>query len=321
MLTKNEDLIYNNVRALCGSLMSNQSQLTPYPYLQPIFVNLGAGLDTIFTDLLRLQREELLYGSTPWAAMYKMDTGRAIELPDNIIHNINPCDSWYSSVDYPIGDVLKYAVERDPTLEHQTEIVFEDDEKVVKINLKNCSAVITWHDNDMTLTFPTLGHSVAHAMCPLFKEPYKVDISIDYIKENIAGPLYKMLTGVNPCKRNGTKYILMDHFFTDPDGVRMTIPEDHVVAKLIHLFCESGYHTPSFVDVPFKQYTVRLRAMTDWDCYTEWNNTILVIERIVHTDSDDSKPYRDWDLNPLFVNDLLAAIQELLEEALEKGFD
>lgn len=64
MLTKNEDLIYNNVRALCGSLMSNQSQLTPYPYLQPIFVNLGAGLDNIFTDLLRLQREELLYGST-----------------------------------------------------------------------------------------------------------------------------------------------------------------------------------------------------------------------------------------------------------------
>jgi hypothetical protein len=321
MLPSNENIVYHMAEQLAANLMNNNVGHA-YPQLVPVLQTMGFDLRNVFSQLLGAQRQELFFGEAPWAKLYELQTGRTICVPDRTILK-NLCPERGSMVgDRPWEEILKYFLAGWENPEGDEEWHFflggpTDYDNQVVINFKNMCATYYWANNDMCLTLPVFSHSRGQLTCPLFHEPYDVDVEYPYIQRTLLDQLMAgMLTIWDKANLDPVDSDLLVHqCYYGIDGKE--VKDEDNVKQLAVLFNGNMYskYGKAYGYVDWNGYRLQFSTKRDWN-----SDPSIVLKVAVMHPIDDKNPHDrsvyNWHKNPLLVADLRADMDTILDQLI-----
>jgi len=328
MTPTHEDALYHAIMQAVTDL-PNDSSLQAYPQLRTLFVSLSIGIQNAANIALAQQRTEYLYGLTPWAKLYKLQTGRDLELPQGIIKNLCP-DMYVTPSPRKIRDIVTYtlrfhALTDDPVLGENVPhyLVFKNDPTHVAVDLDALSAVVTWVNNDMTMTFKDISSPKALISCPLFTEPFEVEVTAEYLDNTVVGPVYRELVGgdlIEESLRNdyagSPAKLVMGHYY----GNGHVPADDHPVKQLTHLLVNNMYTTRGKCTATsvMNGYAVTFGVDYNYAQQPGYPNHIISIVTVKPMSIENTlhQHLHDWSKNPLLVRDLLNNLDRMLVDML-----
>lgn len=317
MQPNNESTVYHMAETLAANLR-NHNIINAYPMLQPVLHILGIDLLNVFSQMLGSQRQELFYGESPWAKLYEIQTGKKIEVPDKTILKNLTHDRSITSGSRPMSAILDYF------LKYRT---YEDDEFVfhnhenndqVTVDLKTRKAKFWWANNDMTLELTKFDESRGHLNCPLFNEPYDVDMDYAALNRLLLDQMYEfMLDKGQYFVEVEAKYLLMQHYFGSvAEPIR--VADDSNVRQLMVLL-DGGMYSKwnrSYATINWKEWVLQFSVERDWNYAPPM--VFKVVIQTHPTDKDRGQPQSvyNWHKNPLLVKDLLSDMDGLLDQLI-----
>ncbi|QTH80364.1 hypothetical protein PA10_00164 [Pseudomonas phage pPa_SNUABM_DT01] len=328
MLEKHENEVYHQMMILAQGSGQHHA-LSAYPHLQALFFEQASNMQNLTNMFFQRHREELFYGLTPWAMLYKLQTGRDIKLPTPAIVKYLADSNRVEVSPIPIKEIARYAksyrLDKLPASMRESERwghSFKKDTVTVDISLADQSATISWDNNDMYLNMPDFGASRAEVHCPLFHAPYTIHLEHSFLNSVLYDPLVDMLIGDEAITLDfESKYLLMDHYF----GTRQEpkeLPTEHPFVQLRHLLNTSSYGKAGKSTIRLKvnnDYSIAISATRDWNFHESLVVKIDSAYRHYEKDGEmkeDSIWNSTWEKNPLFVRDIIANLPRMIDEAL-----
>lgn len=316
MLPNNESLVYHMAQTLASNLMNNQLGYA-YPQLVPVLQVLGMDIQNVFSNLLGHQRAELFFGESPWAKLYELQTGKKIAVPDKAIIKHLTNDRMVSCGKIPMGAILDYFLKyRDYEDDEMVFFIDGDHENQVCLDLKTKKAKYYWRDNDMRLELTDFAQSRGYLSCPLFHEPYDVDVDYAYIERTLLDPLYARIIGDKwPIEQSGEN-ILHQHYFGSMADPKKVADESNV-RQLMVLLDGGMYsrHAQSYVYWDWKEYRLQFSVRRDWN-YAPPQAFQMSISTYPENNNGQPRTVYDWWKNPLLVSDLLNDMDSILDDII-----
>ncbi|MNY34754.1 hypothetical protein D3C86_1691200 [compost metagenome] len=173
----------------------------------------------------------------------------------------------------------------------------------------------------MYLTLNDMGSVRASVECPLFDEPYLVDLEATFIHKYIVSPLYNLLTYEVDARyiEADPKYLLLHHFFGTIEEP-IAVQDSHPFKQLAVLFGGSMYSNKcrSWADVKFKGRTIRFSGDRDYGLDAPYPNNVVKIASVSILPEGSANPITvsDWHKNPLFVRDLMNNMGNLFDQMI-----
>ena len=333
MLEKHENEVYHQMMILAQTGHHHHS-LQAYPQLQPLFFEQAANMQNLANMFFQRHREELFYGLTPWAMMYKLQTGRDIKLPTPaIVKYLADGNMVTTAVISTIKEIARYAkehrIERFPLHMvkdgHWKHILTPEEGSAdvqVTFSLIDFSAHLKWPENDMEVAIPDFGVVRALVSCPLFYAPYTIHLEPSYLHTVLHEPMYKMLVGDEDIKLDfDSKYLIMDHYF----GTRQEpkeLPTEHPFVQLRHLLNTSSFGKTGKSHIRLKvnhNHSIAISATRDWNFH---ESLVVKIDGAFRHYEKDGEMKEDsiwnstWEKNPLFIRDIIDGLPRMIDEAL-----
>lgn len=327
MLPDNEKLIYDAAQRLSGGLMNNNLG-NVYPQMMPVLNQLGHELMGVFTHLLGLQRQELFFGESPWAKLYTIQTGRKIEVPDRTIIKSLTHDRFNSIGNRNWAHILDYFLANWDNDEGDQEWHFflggpTDYGNQVILNFDSRKASYHWEENDMRMELENFAQSRAALLCPLFHDPYDVDVEYSYIQRTLLDPLLAKMEkvwGIDHVEEEDGDLVISRHYYGTPEAP-FTVSEEHNVHQLAALLNGGmfGKMGKSFAyRDDWNGYRLQFSTKRDWSC----NPSIILKVAVMHLENDKDRNHDRtvsyWWRNPLLVADLKKDLDSLLQELVDR---
>lgn len=316
MLPNNESAVYHQAQVLASNLM-NHNVGHAYPMLQPVLHILGADLVNVFSNLLGHQRSELFFGESPWAKLYELQTGKKVAVPDKAIIKHLTNDRFVSCGKLPMGAILDYFLKwRDYEDDEMVFFIDGDHEEQVCLDLKTKKATYYWRDNDMRLELTNFAQSRGFLSCPLFHEPYDVDVDYDYVERTLLDPLYARIIGDKwPIEQSGEK-ILHEHYFGSMADPKKVTDESNV-RQLMVLLDGGMYsrHSRSYTHWDWKEYRLQFSVRRDWQ-YCPAQVFQVSLSTYPEDPAGQPRAVDSWWKNPLLVSDLLNDMDGILDDLI-----
>ncbi len=321
MTPTNEKTIAEALNNLSAGL-GNNSAFSAYPQLTGVFYGLQANLQNLVGIMLMAQRDEALYGKTEAAKLYALKYKQFHAVPEGVLKSLGS-QQYAQTCDRPLADIVDYAVAHrgldvDTLSFSLPEFARETH---VRVDLGTHQAFISWTGHALSMNLPKFTTNTALVNGPLFHEPYPVEVQPDYLDKALYNPLYSRVVGDERREVPNPKFLLMHHYF-GADEAPIDVPDGHPLLQLRHLVNASLYGSGGygFATVDWKDYTLSFSTEREWGYHESLLLTVNVQEKKEGTpfDRNRGRSIYNWWKNPLLVNDLLADMDSLIDEALSK---
>lgn len=316
-----KDLLENLTRLACE--LGNPSNFNAYPQLQYVFFNLGATLDTLAKSVIREDIEDKLYGRTPWAKLYEIQTGHTVEIEPLMVGGVLP-NSIAMHYVTPLKEIVDYWFEYRGKLAPSDELVsstFDIGEWLVIVDYNTFSATAEKPMNDMVVTIDDITMSLAHVSCPLFHESIEITMADGWMAELRRKVLERFVKPEDITHDFDQSKVINQKYFGTLGAARTELPEDHPYFKLYHLLESSTYgdQNRSVCTVPLNaDYSVTLSSCHDWGCVQNKNVRIGTVYRHIERDDGSSGQVTmpNWMHHHLLVKDIVDNIDSIIDSAL-----
>lgn len=322
MLPSNESILFIYLEQATRHLRDNPS-ISAYPMLAPVLHQTAFGMEGVINSALDVMRREAFDGTTPWAKLYEMMTGKRICLPDMGIIEDLTADPRRTSWVRGFSQTFNYFIDNWDNPEGDEEFVlFMDDTdpaNQICIDIKTHSATISYSNNDLEVKLGKFYNTTASITSPLFHEPYMVSLKLDFIRDSITKPMEKLMMSEYGVDKDYTAASATDFANVVFLGTReepIDPGEDSSFAKMIQLlrlklYSKYGQDT-AYID--WRGYRLEIKSA---DLFITPYGTMYIMLYDVHP--NDSRPTRveDWWTNPILTYDLAKELPGLLDRTLE----
>lgn len=302
MSSNNAELIKKVSDEICGNL-ANFPGLSAYPQMAHLPYLISNGFNRLTDLMVQLEVEEKIYGEEPWAKLYHLQTQRYHGVPRGlgIIEKVVPSANNYYPTDIHIGSVINYLV---ASVGHSKIYRYDATPGVyvfIQLRKDERAAVISFEDNDVTITIPDVDALYATVEGPLFQHPYPVTLNPVWMKEHITDFLYKQLV-------TSTAPVSVDSFFNhklnDPD--KSTVFKENY-DRLFEIL-QSGEWGSTATDLSWKdRFTVTIQYSARNYC----------LDIFVVRDKVTGEVIERWrSANPVLLNDLYNDLDDLMADAV-----
>ncbi len=314
----------------CASICDS-SQFSAYPQLQYPFFNIANTLRAGIQEIMDRDRAEAIFGKTPWAKLYQIQTGKRHDIPEEIIESVSLTDrpNYYGAVP-PLRDIYDYARKyRDNHyVTHFETSGITGDFGTVWFSQDPFEARVEFHDSDVQLIIP-IEKPEGHVHGPLFHEPYRVVVKTSWMTDVIWGPLFKRLVGDEDIEvSDNGKFVIHDQLFKEEDKFSDEELDNHPGIQLYKLLAGCDYRqTPTAGGNGVAKVMLNDDYLVALVGHREWSkrfsdvigiNAVYRLGDMVEGGNNRAAtPIHGWARNPLLVRDIMASAERLVKTALE----
>lgn len=322
MLPSDEGMLYS-VLTNASSELRNNSQLNAYPMLVPVLNNLAGNLDNAIHHALGIMRKGMFDGTSPWAKLYTLTTGKEIRIPDMKMLGNLAASSAYRITLNGLDVMFDYFIKHWDNPDADEEFIIHSDDPMVPeqivINLKTKKATFFFTNNDLKMELDAFYSTNAAVTSPLFHEPYLVVVDSAWQSKWLAEPVFEHMLGLYGASLvtyGSPKDVLHEHYYGTKDAP-IEVGGDAPILLLTSLFSLYTYTKHGLNTTTYEWNGYRLVFSNVRDYFAIPYDSIAVDVQAETGTDGYFRTVNDWHKNPFLVHDLRKDLDGIIARLLE----